>query len=54
VIHDLSFSHIDEAGAFGAAYMASWAHSSSGESLIEHINQRVKILNSEFENLGSK
>lgn len=54
VIHDLSFSQIDEAGAFGAAYMASWAHSSSGESLIEHINQRVKILNSEFENLGSK
>lgn len=54
VIHDLSFSHIDEAGAFGAAYMASWVHSSSGESLIEHINQRVKILNSIVENLGSK
>lgn len=54
VIHDLSFSHIDEAGALGAAYMASWAHSSSGESLIEHINQRVKILNSAFENLVSK
>ena len=54
VIHDLSFSHIDEAGAFGAAYMASWAHSSSGESLIEHINQRVTILNSVFENLVSK
>jgi sugar (pentulose or hexulose) kinase len=54
VIHDLNFSQIDEAGAFGAAYMVSWAHSSSGESLIEHINQRVKILNSEFENLGSE
>ena len=54
VIHDLKFSNIDEAGAFGAAYMASWAHSGSGESLIDHINQRVKILNSELENLASK
>ena len=54
IIHDLEFSNIDEAGAFGAAYMASWAHSGSGESLIDHINQRVKILNSQLENLASK
>ena len=48
VIHDLSFSNISEAGAFGAAYIASWTHSGSGDSLIGHINQRVKILNSEI------
>jgi sugar (pentulose or hexulose) kinase len=42
VIANLSFSDVKEAGAIGAAYMASWAGQQKGDSLLQHINQRTE------------
>jgi sugar (pentulose or hexulose) kinase len=42
VMADLVFSEIEEAGAIGAAYIASWASQNLGDSLVDHIKQRIE------------
>jgi hypothetical protein len=45
---NLEISNIDEPGAFGAAFMASWASQQTDGSIVEHMSKRVKNLNSEY------
>ena len=42
VMNNLVFSDIEEAGATGAAYIASWAGQQKGDTLVDHINTRVQ------------
>jgi sugar (pentulose or hexulose) kinase len=48
VISNLRFSNIDEPGAFGAAFIASWTAQGGASSLVDHVGERVKKLNSEY------
>ncbi len=48
IMPNLEISNIDEPGAFGAAFMASWASQQTDGSIVEHISKRVKNLNSEY------
>jgi sugar (pentulose or hexulose) kinase len=48
VISNLSFSNIDEPGAFGAAFIASWTAQGGDSSLIDHVGKLVTKLNSEY------
>ena len=56
VLENLEFSNVEEAGATGAAYIASWLGQEKGDSLIDHINERVLnyIRKSEIKLVDSK
>ena len=41
VMNNLQFSRVEEAGATGAAYIASWLGQNLGDEMVSHINQRV-------------
>lgn len=41
VMNDLHFSNVSEAGATGAAYIASWLGQNIGDTMVEHIDKRV-------------
>jgi sugar (pentulose or hexulose) kinase len=48
VIANLTFSSIDEPGAFGAAFIASWTAQGGDSSLVDHVGKLVAKLNSEY------
>jgi sugar (pentulose or hexulose) kinase len=41
VMTNLEFSNVEEAGATGAAYIASWIGQKKGDTMVDHINARV-------------
>ena len=41
VMNNLEFSNVEESGATGAAYIASWLGQQKGDSMVDHIHERV-------------